>query len=215
MLRHLSDGIQNSSSLTSLNICSNQICGMSIQRFDICGIIDLTGLQSLFDAFLTCPNLTLVDLSSNYLGGFQIDDKTTTYSNPAAIENKQTASELAYGSKVIQIISKFLQSNKSIQDLNLSSNGFEDRLDFANSILANVGPKKVCQSVSGRLHRAVYPVITNVYGVPIENDERFIPTLDFRGSNLTPFSGRLLGHEMSEVTTGFIFNLSNNVEVSG
>lgn len=211
---HLADGIQNSSSLTSLNICSNQICGMCIQRFDICGTIDLTGLQALFDSFLTCSSLKLIDLGSNYLGGFSIDPTSTAYSNSVPMDNQQSASELAYGTKVIQIITQFLEKNKSVQDLNLSSNGFEDRSDYANSILAYVGKDKVCQSVCGRLQKVVYPIITNVYGVPIENDDRFIPTFDFRGSNLTHFSGRLLGHEVSAVASGYTLNLSNNVEVS-
>ena len=213
---YLAQGILKNDHLVSINLSSNKICGMAVDRNYIVGAIDLTGLKALLDSIETCPRLKYLDLSSNYLGGFQLGSSMNhpQYRGDDNNNDKQLRIELAYGYKVIQILTNFLQKNTNVVDLNLSTNMFEDRVDYVNLLLKYVGQNNICQSLCGRQNKISYPVIRTIYGVPIKNDPNIIPTFDFCGTTITPFCGRLLGHELSTLSTPMILNLSNNVMVS-
>lgn len=194
--------LQNNSIIQHLNLSHNRLCGLAVLKSQVCGEANLAGIEELLTASSTCENLKYLNLSSNYLGGFSTSEDACH--NESTSENHQ--SEM-YGSQVLLMISLFLRDSRSIVELNIRTNGFDDTLTNAQLLLKYITRDSNCKSLCGR--SSYKPFASNL--------TQLHPYRDYYNLNMEDidsFSGRFLGHELSLTQKPCVLNLNGNMTVS-
>jgi len=199
--------MQNNSSIQSLNLSNNRLCGLVVLKSQVIGQANVSGIEELLGALSSCENLKSVNLSSNYLGGFPVvvvaKDALVEDDSSHISENYQ--SEM-YGSQVLLMLSVFLRDSKSIVEMNIRTNGFDDTLANAQLLLKYVTRESNCKTLCGK----------SLYKPFASNLTQLHPYRDYYNlmmQDLDSFSGRLLGHELSLNQKACALNLSGNMMV--
>jgi len=100
----LADGLKASNSLHTLNLASNQLCGVWFDNGRFAGEYSAVGIASLADALTLNSSLTKLDLSQNSLGVSYVNGKRA-----ASIEG-------------ILVVAQAVGSSRSLRELNVSYN---------------------------------------------------------------------------------------------
>lgn len=193
--------MQNNSIIQSLNLSNNRLCGLTVLKSRIVGQVDLSGIEQLLSALSFCQNLKVLDLSANYLGGFTVESVAHDDS-----DNYDIYPSEMYGIKVLLMLSCFLRDSKSIVELNLRTNGFDDTHANAQMLIKHVTRGSSCKTLCGR--SCYKPFASNLTQLHPYRDYYNLAMQD-----LDSFTGRLLGHEFSHCEKSCTLNLNGNMMV--
>lgn len=199
----LAYGLRTNSTIKDLQISNTRLIGIYIQRSQICGEVILSGFENLLLAFGESSSLRSIDLSFNYLGGVygSVHSTKSAYLNVENVNNI----ELNYCDRVVEMICSMLSCNRSVTDLNINKNGFEDSFEIAKSLIdSGVGPNYCCKSLCG------LGKYQNINGFEKKISEEI--TIKLTGSSLPPFTARLLGQEFKLFPNLTSLDISDNLE---
>lgn len=188
--------IRSNSTIKELNISSCKLLDVWIECVKICGSYNDEGFSKLIAGMASAPNLTIVDVSSNYLGGLSGSGHST--SSRSLVLTMPT--KLDYGRKIATLLSDLTKNSNSIASLNIEPNGFQDNRDILDILQSHVGRSYVCKSLCGP---AVQSFINETYD-----------SFCFSGRCLTPFGAWLVGSHISLLSIVARLDLSDNLEVS-
>ena len=192
--------VLTNSNLVSLKIGNNQLCGVVAIRSKVYGVVDISGLEALLQSLLTCRSLSILDLSNNYLGGFNV---ARTINDESADEN--------YGPQVIHMLKEFLTFHPSLTEVNLVGNRFSSSGSI-EGLVKCITRDSTLSSLCGRLSRRKE---TNVLyaDASYDNTDDPVPYYDFHSCDLDASSGCFLGHELICDRKLCVLDLSDNLKV--
>lgn len=190
--------VLTNSNIVSLKVGNNQLCGVVAIRSKVYGVVDISGLEALLQALLTCRCLSTLDLSNNYLGGFNV---ARTINDESADEN--------YGPQVIHMLKEFLTFHPSLTEVNLVGNRFSSSGSI-EGLVKCITRDSALSSLCGRLSRLKE---TNVLYADAGYDNTDpIPYYDFHSCDLDASSGCFLGHELICDRKLCVLDLSDNLK---
>ena len=202
--------------LVSLKLANVHLVDLHVHQMRLQGVLDLEGFRSLMFSLAVDETLEHLDLSCNLLGG---TSTPRTYGSEFGYKTHEE-----YGTDSMKILAYYMHVNRSIRQLNILSNGFEDSLLIANMILSAARLHPTCESLCGadshrlsrqRAQRRHALRLTSL-GIPNFIQSPLLlsppPTLCYRSSGLVPFSGRMFGAERSLFQDIVVLDLSDNVQ---
>lgn len=210
----LGQTLETNKCLEILNLSDTQLLDISVSQMRVHGALDLEGFRSLMFALAVNATLTSLDISNNFIGG------TKTSSSPRA--NRSYGHDFGYhaleeyGADSMKIIVYYLAVNRTIQELNILGNGFDDTMSLASTILKALKTHPTCTSLCGsvalRNASPSLPTARAAHPFSILTSSR-LPTLSFNNKCLAPFEGRLLGAEKSLFRGIVVLDLSENSQL--